>query len=89
MGPVATSPQLRDVRDGIAKLESCAKVVLGGAKPIADKGYFVAPTLHSRPQFDALRGNPGFQAMVAEAEAGRQRSLAAFREAGGERLLGR
>ena len=62
---------------------------LGYLRRAVAKGYFVAPTLHSRPQFDALRGNPGFQAMVAEAEAGRQRSLAAFREAGGERLLGR
>jgi len=54
-----------------------------------DKGYFVAPTLSSRPQFDALRGRPDFEALLADAEAGRQRVLAAFREAGGERLLGR
>jgi hypothetical protein len=53
------------------------------------KGYFVAPTLSGRPQFDALRGDPAFQAVLAEAEAGRQRALAAFREGGGERLLGR
>jgi hypothetical protein len=39
-------------------------------------------------QFDALRGHPAFQALLAEAEAGRERALAAFREAGGERLLG-
>jgi eukaryotic-like serine/threonine-protein kinase len=54
-----------------------------------DKGYFVAPTLAGRPQFDALRGDPAFQAVLADAEAGRARALAAFREAGGERLLGR
>jgi len=54
-----------------------------------DKGYFVAPTLSSRPQFDALRGRADFEALLADAEAGRQRVLAAFREAGGERLLGR
>ena len=54
-----------------------------------DKGYFVAPTLSSRPQFDALRGRTDFEALLADAEAGRQRVLAAFREAGGERLLGR
>ncbi len=52
------------------------------------KGYFAAPTLSSRPQFDALRNDPGFQALLADAEAGRGRALAAFREAGGERLLG-
>jgi serine/threonine protein kinase len=34
-------------------------------------------------------GDPRFQAILADAEAGRRRALAAFREAGGERLLGR
>jgi non-specific serine/threonine protein kinase len=53
------------------------------------KGYFVVPTLERSPQFDALRSDPIFQSLLAEAEAGRQRALAAFREAGGERLLGR
>jgi hypothetical protein len=53
------------------------------------KGYHVAPTLSGRPQFDALRGDPAFQQLLADAEAGRQQALAAFREAGGERLLGR
>ena len=52
------------------------------------KGYFVAPTLSGRPQFDALRSDPAFRALLEEAEAGRQRALAAFREAGGERLIG-
>jgi serine/threonine protein kinase/tetratricopeptide (TPR) repeat protein len=53
------------------------------------KGYFVAPTLAERPQFDALRGRPEFRALLAEAEEGRRHALAAFREAGGERLLGK
>jgi hypothetical protein len=52
------------------------------------KGYFVAPTLSGSRQFDALRSDPAFQALLAEAEAGRERALSAFREAGGERLLG-
>jgi len=52
------------------------------------KGYAVAPTLSSRPQFDAMRNESVFQALLAEAEAGRQDALAAFRQAGGERLLG-
>ena len=47
-----------------------------------DKGYFAAPTLAGRPQFDALRGDPAFEALLAQAEAGRDRALAAFREAG-------
>ena len=53
------------------------------------KGYFVAPTLSASRHFDALRGNPAFQALLAEAEAGRQHAMRAFLEAGGERLLGR
>ena len=53
------------------------------------RGYFVAPTLESRPQFDALRGTPVFDSLVADAAAGRARARAAFVAAGGERLLGR
>lgn len=45
MGPVATAQQLRDVRAGIDQLAACGRVALGGSKPIADKGFFVAPTL--------------------------------------------
>lgn len=51
-------------------------------------GYFAAPTLARSRQFDALRSNPAFQTLLADAEAGRQRALTAFREAGGQRLLG-
>ena len=53
-----------------------------------EKGYFVASTLSGRRQFDPLRGDPAFRALLEEAEAGRQRALAAFREANGERLIG-
>ena len=35
-----------------------------------------------------MRNDPAFQALLAQAEAGRRDALAAFREAGGERLLG-
>jgi serine/threonine protein kinase/tetratricopeptide (TPR) repeat protein len=52
------------------------------------KGYYAAPTLARGRHFDALRSNPEFLAVQAEAEAGRRRALEAFREAGGERLLG-
>ena len=52
-------------------------------------GYFAATTLRAASQFDPLREAPAFQALLADAEAGRQRALAAFREAGGELLLAR
>jgi non-specific serine/threonine protein kinase len=52
------------------------------------RGYFVSPTLASRPQFDALRTSPVFLAVLEEAEAGRRQVRAAFRDGGGERLLG-
>jgi len=54
-----------------------------------EKGYFVADTLARSRHFDALRGDAGFKEVLALAEAGRERALAAFREAGGERMLGR
>ena len=62
---------------------------LGHLQRAVAKGYFVAPTLAGSRQFDALRSDPAFQGLVAEAEAGRQQALVSFREAGGERLLGR
>ena len=53
------------------------------------KGYWVLSTLQHAREFDAVRGDRDFTALVADAAAGRDRALAAFREAGGERLLGR
>ena len=47
------------------------------------------PTLLNSPQFDALRNDSAFRALVMDAEAARERALTAFREAGGELLLGR
>ena len=61
---------------------------LGFLQRAVAKGYFVADTLSKRRQFDALRGNPAFAALVSQAQAGRDHALAAFREAGGEQLLG-
>lgn len=52
------------------------------------KGYFAATTLANSRQFDALRSRPAFQALQAEADAGRRAALAAFRAANGERLVG-
>ncbi len=61
---------------------------LGHLQRAVEKGYFVAPTLAARPQFDALRDDADFRALLEQAETGRQQALASFREAGGERLLG-
>jgi tetratricopeptide (TPR) repeat protein len=52
------------------------------------RGYNPALAFAAGRQFDGLRGNADFQALVAQAETGRRQALAAFREAGGERLLG-
>ena len=51
-------------------------------------GYLVAPTLTRSPQFDGLRDHPTFQALLADADARRTHAMAAFRKAGGKRLLG-
>jgi hypothetical protein len=53
------------------------------------RGYSAAPTLTRSPHFDTLRSSPVFVSVLADAEAGRRHALVAFREAGGERLLGR
>jgi TolB-like protein len=53
------------------------------------KGYFPVSTLAEGPPFDALRGQPAFEELLTRARAGRDRALAAFRQAGGERLVGR
>jgi oxepin-CoA hydrolase/3-oxo-5,6-dehydrosuberyl-CoA semialdehyde dehydrogenase len=62
MGPVATAQQLRDVRDGVAKLASAAKIVSGDTSGVRGigapdgKGFFVTPVLL---QSDAPRpGDP-------------------------------
>jgi non-specific serine/threonine protein kinase len=52
------------------------------------KGYAVAPTLAGSRQFDAVRHDSAFQALLAQAEATREDALAAFHDAGGDRLLG-
>ena len=51
------------------------------------KGYFVVQTL-ARRQFDPIRDRPEFQELVVQAEKGRQQAFEAFKDAGGQRLLG-
>jgi oxepin-CoA hydrolase/3-oxo-5,6-dehydrosuberyl-CoA semialdehyde dehydrogenase len=47
MGPLATEQQLRDVRDGVAKLAAVpsARIAFGSADAIAGKGFFLGPVL--------------------------------------------
>jgi aldehyde dehydrogenase (NAD+) len=48
LGPLVSSAQLQRVRDYIRKgIAEGAKLVTGGAEPVQDKGYFVAPTIFS------------------------------------------
>jgi len=51
-------------------------------------GYPAVQTLEGSHAFDALRSDPTFQSLLADAHAGRQSALAAFSDAGGEALLG-
>ncbi|MPZ16955.1 MAG: protein kinase [Luteitalea sp.] len=51
-------------------------------------GFYAALTLTRYHHFDVLRSDPVFQELVRIAEARRQEALTAFRDAGGERLLG-
>jgi serine/threonine protein kinase/tetratricopeptide (TPR) repeat protein len=53
-----------------------------------EMGYSVAPTLTGSPQFDAVRQDPAFQSVLAQAEADRDAARRAFLDAGGDRLLG-
>jgi non-specific serine/threonine protein kinase len=54
-----------------------------------EHGFYASPTLAAAPQFDAIRDRPAFRSLLTDAEAGRQRALTAFRDAGGDKLLGR
>jgi tetratricopeptide (TPR) repeat protein len=61
---------------------------LGYLQRAIAKGYYPVDTLTTRSQFDPLRRDAAFQALLAHAQAGRTRALNAFREAGGDRLFG-
>jgi len=51
-------------------------------------GISVPATLSQEPLFEPLRAEPAFARVLEEAQRGREKALALFREAGGDRLLG-
>jgi TolB-like protein/predicted Ser/Thr protein kinase len=51
-------------------------------------GWFCAQTIAGEPWLALVRDTPRFAALVQEAEAGSLRAASAFRDAGGDRLLG-
>jgi hypothetical protein len=53
-----------------------------------DAGYAGRDALLGHPWLDAVRDLPGFADVLRRASEARDRALAAFREAGGETLLG-
>jgi oxepin-CoA hydrolase/3-oxo-5,6-dehydrosuberyl-CoA semialdehyde dehydrogenase len=53
MGPLASAAQFADVKAGIARLAASANVLCGGAEPLRDKGFFLAPTLMVAGDADA------------------------------------
>ena len=62
-----------------------ATAILGRA---VDAGYTVPDALVRHPWIAPIRGEAGFADVLRRAEQARERALAAFREAGGETLLG-
>lgn len=53
-----------------------------------DGGYNAVTAMAEEPAFDSVRGEARFEALRERAEARRAEALAAYRAAGGERLLG-
>lgn len=96
MGPVATAQQIRDVRDGVKKLETCAKVVFGStteAAPIgapAGKGFFTTPVLLHAPSpkaEDAVHTHEVFGPVATVIPYDDVKSAAALVAAGGGGLV--
>jgi eukaryotic-like serine/threonine-protein kinase len=61
---------------------------LAGLTNAVDGGFSVAQALREHPWLASLRGRPAFAGLVDRAEERRLQALAAFRDAGGETLLG-
>ncbi len=53
MGPLASRDQARSVREGIERLASVGRAIIGGSAPPRERGWFVAPTLFEVADPDA------------------------------------
>ena len=51
-------------------------------------GFSAVTAMADEPSYQPVRGEPRFEALREQAEARRSKALAAYRSAGGERLLG-
>jgi serine/threonine protein kinase/tetratricopeptide (TPR) repeat protein len=63
-------------------------LALDTLKRVVDRGFAVAPTLERHPWLASLRGDPRFEPILAEARRRRDQAREAFRQGGGEALLG-
>jgi hypothetical protein len=61
---------------------------VGALERVVGRGFYCLRPLDSDPWLDPVRAEPGFAAVRARAEAGRRRAVTAYRDAGGEKLLG-
>jgi 3,4-dehydroadipyl-CoA semialdehyde dehydrogenase len=96
MGPVSTAQQIRDVRDGVKKLESCAKIVFGSTTDVAaigapqGKGFFTTPVLlHSAAPApgDAVHAHEVFGPVATVMPYDDVKGVAALVAAGGGGLV--
>lgn len=71
---------LSKVGAGAAALEAIERVV--------DRGFYCSVPLAKDPWLEAVRDEADFATIRGRAEEGRRRAVEAYREAGGERLLG-
>jgi len=81
MGPVASSAQLADVREGVGKLASEGKAAFGSAAPLGGKGFFISPvfmefakaalatSVHAREVFGPVASLLRYSARGADAAA--------------------
>jgi non-specific serine/threonine protein kinase len=61
---------------------------LGALTRAVDGGFLAAPALERDRNFEEVRGLPDFQAILERSRQGRDAALVAFRDGGGDRLLG-